>query len=49
MSKKDRRTLPDEGADQTGRGLTLEVLCAEAKAFAEVESTYPEPSLYRRN
>lgn len=26
--------------------LTIELLCQEATAFAEVESTYPEPSLY---
>jgi hypothetical protein len=26
--------------------LTIELLCQEATAFAEVESTYPEPTLY---
>ena len=26
--------------------LTIEALCAEAAAFAEVESSYPEPSMY---
>src|SRR3990172_2025043 len=26
--------------------LTIELLCAEAAAFAQVESTYPEPTLY---
>ncbi len=26
--------------------LTIELLCQEAAAFAEVESTYPEPTLY---
>jgi hypothetical protein len=28
------------------RRLTVELLCKEASAFAEIESTYPEPSLY---
>src|SRR5437660_8890500 len=26
--------------------LTIELLCQEAAAFAEVESSYPEPTLY---
>ena len=26
--------------------LTIPLLCREATAFAEVESTYPEPTLY---